>query len=393
MDTRKLAELQRSLIQGNVISGPKAPPTEPEQILYKEPPTSHATGKSTVPSDSLAQVLSSYKVAGCLVRGTLTGPSVTTHLVALVPGTRLSALTSAEGDLARDLGVSSVRVLESMPGYPGCIGIEVPNDVRGTVSFQDTLLAMGSKPLDRPYIAVGASSTGQPVSLDLTTMPHLLVAGTTRSGKSQFLHAVICSLIRMHPLDLQLVLVDPKRVEFQGYDHLPQLRDPVARDLDKAVGCLTSLVDEMEDRYGLLSVRGVSDIAQYNKEHCGRMPYIVAVVDEFGDLMMSGQKSVTSEVESAVIRLAQKGRAAGIHVVMATQNPTVSVISNQIKANMPMRVAFRVTSYTESKVILDCGGAERLLGEGDMLLSTGMRLQGAYLDKRTIMGAVKAAGG
>ena len=395
MDTKKLAELQHALIKEKVLTGQPAP-KETEQILYNIP-----SKPATVPTADLASILSAYKVPGCQVKGTLTGPSVTTYLVALAPGTRLSSLTSAEGDLARDLGVTSVRVRDTMPGYPGCIGLEVPNEVRGTVLFKDTILAMSSKPKTRPYVAVGSSSTGQPVAIDLAAMPHLLVAGTTRSGKSQFLHAVICSLIRMHPRrDLQLVLVDPKRVEFRCYDNLPHLRAPVAREHGAALKVLDKLVDEMERRYEVLAEEGFSDIAQYKEGMVdvtqygeGLMPYIVCVVDEFGDLMMSTDKNGVRDMEDSVIRLVQKGRAAGIHVVMATQNPTVAVISNQIKANMPMRVAFKVTSYTESKVILDGGGAERLLGEGDMLLSTGARLQGAYLDKRTIEDAVRAAGG
>jgi S-DNA-T family DNA segregation ATPase FtsK/SpoIIIE len=304
----------------------------------------------------------------------------------------MAALVSGECDLARDLGVTSVRVRESLPGYPGCIGLEVPNSERGTVLFQDTIMTMASKPKDKPYLAVGASSTGMPVALDLTAMPHLLVAGTTRSGKSQFLHGAICSLIRMDAKDLELVLVDPKMVEFTAYAHLPHLREPVATGVDSAGQVLTRLVAEMDRRYTELAAAGMSDIGQYRAAG-KQMSYVVAIVDEFGDLMMSGLKHVTCMVETCVIRLAQKGRAAGVHLILSTQNPTVSVISNQIKANMPMRVAFKVTSYTESKVILDQGGAEQLLGEGDMLLSTGERLQGAYLDKQTIVGAVKAAGG
>jgi S-DNA-T family DNA segregation ATPase FtsK/SpoIIIE len=240
---------------------------------------------------------------------------------------------------------------------------------------------------------------GQPVVLDLASMPHLLVAGTTGSGKSVFLHTVICSLVScLGPEDLKLHLVDPKRVEFREYRGLPHLDGHVIHDQHEASKELETLVEQMEDRYRVLERAGAKDIVEYNAlpvvvAHPDvRMPYRVLVVDEFADLMMSGKGG--GYIEQQIIRLAQKARAVGIHIVLATQKPTVDVISKQIKANMPARIAFKVACGSDSRVILDTQGAESLLGKGDMLVQTEQtpltRVQGAHLDSATIHYIVKA---
>jgi S-DNA-T family DNA segregation ATPase FtsK/SpoIIIE len=353
-------------------------------------PVPSTTGAVSHKMGDLAGVLGQYGLAGALVRGTLTGPTVTTHLVELQKGTRASGLMSREEDLARDLGLADVRILGSVPGYMGCIGVEVPNEVRGTVSFRDTFMAYNGK--SRLPIVLGASSTGRPVCLDLVSMPHLLVAGTTGSGKSVFLHSVICSLVStLSPEDLKLHLVDPKRVEFKEYGKLPHLDGKIIHEQLDASKELEKLVEEMADRFKILERVGVKDIQEYNQSpvvlahpDC-KLPYRVLVVDEYADLMMSG--TVGTKIEGHIIRLAQKARAVGIHIIIATQRPSERVITKDIRDNMPARIAFKVVDKAASRLIIGDSGADSLLGKGDMLVQTEQslyRVQGAHLDADTI---------
>ena len=374
-------------------------------------------------SSVLASTLSKdYGLGGAMVTGTLLGPTVTTYLVEIQKGTRASNVSSREKDLARDLGIGQVRILDNVGGYPGCIGVEVPNLVRGTVSFRDTLMALKPGTLKLP-IVLGATATGRPLCLDLAGMPHLLVAGTTGSGKSIFLHSVICSLAAtLSPDDLQIYLVDPKRVEFKEYKTLPHLlykvmvkvlqqdgsykmveetRCRIAYEQDEALAMLKGMVTSMEKRYAMFDKLGVRDIREFNghdfvqSDRSARMPYIVVVIDEFSDLMMAGDGR--KEIETLIVRLAQKARAAGIHLVLATQRPAERVLTKDIRDNMPSRLAFRVADNAASRLILGERGAEDLLGKVDMLVSTETipvtRVQGAHIDQDTIKAIVKLAGG
>lgn len=350
---------------------------------------------------ALAKTLSKdYGLSGALVTGTLQGPTVTTYLVELQKGTRAANLATRADDIARDLGIEHIRILDKVAGYPGCVGVEVPNDVCGTVSFRDTLMALKPGTLKLP-IVLGATATGRPLCLDLAGMPHLLVAGTTGSGKSVFLHSVICSLAAtISPDDLQLYLVDPKRVEFREYKTLPHVRK-VAYEQEEVLAMLKDLVAAMDKRYSIFERVGAKDIVEFNgcdvvQAHPDiRLPYAVAVIDEFSDLMMAGDSR--KEIEALIVRLAQKARAAGIHLVLATQRPAERVLTKDIRDNMPSRLAFRVADNAASRLILGERGAEDLLGKGDMLISTEAipvtRIQGAFLDQETIKAVVRISTG
>jgi S-DNA-T family DNA segregation ATPase FtsK/SpoIIIE len=349
-------------------------------------------------TETMARILSKdYGLTSAMVTGTLTGPTVTTYLVELQRGTKARNIQAREEDLARDLGLQSVRILSRVPGHPGCLGVEVPNKTRGVITYKDVALATTQAKGHLPVV-LGASSLGRPISLDLATMPHLLVAGTTGSGKSVMLHSTICSLIsRLSPDQLHMYLVDPKRVEFQEYQDVAHVRE-MTYDQEESLGMLQGMVKKMEMRFKLFERAGeklgvsVKNIQEFNETEFvtahpeNQLPYTVVVIDEYSDLMMAG--SLGPDVKAAIIRLAQKARATGIHLVIATQKPTADVVDKQIKANLPSRLAFRVACGTDSRVIIDRNGADALTGKGDMLISTETipltRAQGAWLDAETI---------
>ena len=359
-------------------------PVDPWEDLVAPAGITAAT-PSSVSSELLTSVLSVYGVTTTSSH-TAVGPTVTTFILGVPVGSKVSTVASRESDLARDLGVDSVRVLDRVPGHPGCIGCEIPNKVRTPVGFRNSLLDM-PEPTEgmAPLVALGVDTSGRTTWRRLSDFPHLLVAGTTGSGKSVFLHSLICSVLARHTPDtVKLVLVDPKRVEFVAYSAVPHLARPVARTAGEAAEALDYLVATMESRYAMLESRGVSDICGYTAAGGTGMPYILAVVDEYSDLMMSGGKK--SGVEDKIIRLAQMARAVGIHLVLATQKPTVDVVTGQIRSNMGARAVFRVSSATDSRVVLDTGGAESLLGKGDMLFSDASgvsRMQGVSVDSVT----------
>ncbi|MCP4858250.1 MAG: DNA translocase FtsK [Fuerstiella sp.] len=330
-----------------------------------------------------------------------TGPTVTQFELDLEPGLRLNKVTALEDDLAIALRVPSVRVVAPIPGK-NTVGVEVPNEEQVTVRLKELIQSSGAKADDLKIpLFFGKDVSGHSLAVDMAKMPHLLIAGRTGTGKSVCLNTLILSMLMTRtPDEVKMLMIDPKMVELSPYKNLPHLMHPVITDMKKAEAVLAWAVDKMEERYDLLSQVGVRHLDSYNK--LGRsavlnkmgiselheeaqnvphkMPYIVIVADEMADLMMTNGK----EVESHITRLAQKSRAVGIHLVLATQKPTVDVITGLIKSNLPARVSFQVASKMDSRVVLDEGGAERLLGCGDMLYlapgtSTLTRAQGTYV--------------
>ena len=330
------------------------------------------------------------------VEGRSVGPVVTRYELRLAPGMKLSQLRSVSEDLAVALESDRVRIQAPIPGT-SLVGVEIVNDTRATVGFKSSLkeairLGRGKDRKMELPMALGCDTAGNPKVMDLARMPHLLVAGQTGSGKSVGLSTVILSLIyTKRPDECRLVLVDPKRVELSMYSKVPHV-DQVVTESEDAVEMFSGLVTEMESRYRLLEQAGVRNISAYNRDGV-KMPYIVVVVDEMADLLMS-----VKAVESDIVRLAQKARAVGIHLVLATQKPVVKVITGLIKSNVPSRLSFQVASKTDSRVILDCNGAEKLSGLGDMLafypgVSEPERLHGAWVSDTEIMSVVNSIGG
>ena len=339
-----------------------------------------------------------------------TGPVIAQYEIELEAGLRLSKITGLADDLAIALRVPSVRIVAPIPGK-NTVGIEVPNEQRQTVRLREVMEeANGRVKKMRIPLFLGKDVSGNPLVADLSTLPHLLIAGRTGTGKSVCLNAIISSmLMTRRPDEVRMLMIDPKMVELSGYKTLPHLMHPVVTDMRKAEAILAWAVDKMEERYALLARAGVRHISGYNQlgeeELIDRLqpedemeraaipmhlPYIVIVADEMADLMMTSGK----EVEQHIIRLAQKSRAVGIHLILATQKPTVDVITGLIKSNLPARIAFQVASRTDSRVVLDEMGADKLLGNGDMLFlwpgtSTLLRGQGTYLSDDEINAVVE----
>ena len=342
-----------------------------------------------------------------------TGPVIAQYEIALEPGLRLAKITNLADDLAIALRVSSVRIVAPIPGK-NTVGIEVPNENRQLVRLRDVIEETNgrAKRMKIP-IYLGKDVSGKPLVVDLTALPHLLIAGRTGTGKSVCLNSIIVSMLMSRgPDEVRMLMIDPKMVELSGYGNLPHLMHPVVTDMKKAEAILAWAVDKMEDRYQLLARAGVRHVSVYNQlsgeelrdrirprsdaewETIPRqLPFIVIVADEMADLMMTAGK----DVEQHIIRLAQKSRAVGIHLILATQKPTVDVITGLIKSNLPARIAFQVASRTDSRVVLDENGADKLLGNGDMLfLSPGtsqlLRGQGTYLSDDEINSVVEFVG-
>ena len=339
-----------------------------------------------------------------------TGPVITQFELDLEPGLRLSKVTALEDDLAIALRVPSVRIVAPIPGR-NTVGVEVPNEQQVIVRLRELLLSSGADvERFRIPLLLGKDVSGHPLAVDLAKMPHLLIAGRTGTGKSVCLNALILSILMTRtPDEVRMLMIDPKMVELSPYRKLPHLMHPVITDMKQAEAVLAWAVDKMEERYDLLARVGVRHLDAYNRlsrekilDRLGiselheeaqnvphRMPYIVIVADEMADLMMTSGK----DVEAHIIRLAQKSRAVGIHLVLATQKPTVDVITGLIKSNLPARISFQVASRMDSRVVLDEGGAERLLGCGDMLyLAPGTsrvsRAQGTYVTDEEISSVI-----
>jgi S-DNA-T family DNA segregation ATPase FtsK/SpoIIIE len=335
----------------------------------------------------LLEALGHFGVAAKVI-GTVTGPHITRYELRLAPGIKVSKVASLKDDLAYALAATDVRILAPIPGKQA-VGVEVPNARRRIVRLGDVYQ---DPPADWSPLAVwlGKDVSGHAIGADLAKMPHLLVAGTTGSGKSGSVNAMLASvLLRATPHDLRLVLIDPKQVELNHYESIPHLLTPVITNPRMAANALGNLVREMEQRYGMMSIARTRSLVELNRHRIARgdppIPFILCVIDELADLMMVAP----ADVENSIIRLAQKARAVGIHLVLATQSPRVDVITGLIKANVPSRIAFAVSSQTDSRVILDQNGAESLLGAGDMLFapigsSSPQRIQGAYIDEAQI---------
>ncbi|MET0729351.1 MAG: DNA translocase FtsK 4TM domain-containing protein [Acidimicrobiales bacterium] len=351
----------------------------------------------------LEEALAQHGVETRLV-GMVVGPSVTRYELELGPGVKVARVTSLHKDIAYAMASPDVRILAPIPGRQA-IGVEVPNVNRQIVALGDILSSPEAKRASHPLeVAVGRDINGKSVLMNLATMPHLLIAGATGAGKSSCLNSLITSiLMRSTPDQVRMILVDPKRVEMGQYDRLPHLLTQVVTNPKKAANALSWAVREMERRYDLLAEVGFRDITGYNAAHdrgdlpdevtatgevtraFPRLPFILIVIDELADLMMVAAR----DVEDSICRIAQMARAVGIHLVIATQRPSVNVITGVIKANVPARLAFAVSSATDSRVILDQQGAERLIGKGDMLLlgpasSAPSRIQGSWVSEEEV---------
>lgn len=320
------------------------------------------------------------------------GPMVSQYTLKPSEGVKLTQITSLHNDIALALAAHPIRIEAPIPGK-SLVGIEVPNKAIATVTLKQMLTSKGFKQRkDNLTLCLGKDVSGKPYSSSLQSMPHLLIAGATGSGKSVCINSIILSLIYQNsPSELRFIMVDPKRVELSVYNGIPHLLTPVVTDVEKTVNALKWTVAEMDRRYELLSREGKRSIEAYNSgvSEEQRMPYVVFIIDELADLMSVAANSV----EAAIVRLAQMSRAVGIHLVLATQRPSVNVITGLIKANMPARIAFSVASLVDSRTILDFSGAEKLLGRGDMLfldaqLSKPKRLQGAFIEDTEIENVV-----
>ncbi|MGA1861734.1 DNA translocase FtsK 4TM domain-containing protein [Deferribacter thermophilus] len=375
----------------NVKKASKAKYNVPIDLLddYNGKVTSISESELRKNAQILEEKLRDFGVDG-KVRDIQPGPVVTLYEFEPAPGIKISKIANLESDLALAMSAISVRIIAPIPGK-SVVGIELPNAKRETVYLKELLSAEEFVKSKSPLtVVLGKDIAGKPYITDLTKMPHLLIAGTTGSGKSVAINGIITSILfKSSYEDVKFVMIDPKMVELSVYEGIPHLAAPVVVNPRKAANVLKNVVEEMEHRYSILAERKVRNIISYNqlvaKEGGEKLPYLVVVVDEFADLMIVAGK----EVEQAIIRIAQMARAVGIHLVLATQRPSVNVITGIIKANMPARLSFRVSSKTDSRTILDQNGAEVLLGKGDSLFippgsSEPIRIHGCFVSEGEI---------
>ena len=384
------------------------PPLE----LLAEPQYSFASVQEKVikaKAGALEKLLSEFSINAHVVAAD-TGPVITMFELELAAGVKVSQISSLSNDMARALGVGAVRVVAPLPGKH-TIGIEVPNSEKERVRIKDLFQLAGDKP-QKMYIPLylGKDSAGEALVQDLTAMPHLLIAGTTGSGKSVCINSIITSiLLTKRPDEIKMILIDPKMVEMTAFNTIPHLMSPIVTETSRAVQILEWATVKMDERYAILAEGRVKNIAEYNELGAEevirrfnptspdeealipkKLHYIVIVIDELADLMMTAAK----EIEAYVVRLAQKSRAVGIHLVLATQRPQATVVTGLIKSNMPTRIGFRVAAKMDSRIILDQNGAETLLGEGDMLFlkpgtSDLIRAQGTFVDEQEVKRIVR----
>jgi DNA segregation ATPase FtsK/SpoIIIE, S-DNA-T family len=373
----------------DVTSEPAADYRLPDRdLLRRSPPGGGPNGDQTARiADALTQTLANFGVDANVI-GQISGPRVTRYELQLAPGTKVSKVAALKDDLSYALATTEIRILAPIPGKQA-VGVELPNTSPNLVTLGDVFedLPQSASPL---AVWLGKDISGQAVWTDLARMPHILIAGTTGSGKSGCINTILTSvLLRSSPDDVRMILIDPKRIELGYYESIPHLLTPVVSSPKEAAAVLRNVVAEMERRYEQLSRVRARNLPEANRALRSRgeqqLPYLLVVIDELADLMMISPQ----EVEDCVIRLAQKSRAVGIHLVLATQRPSVDVITGMIKANVPSRIAFAVSSQTDSRVILDQAGAESLLGQGDMLFkplgtSRLQRLQGAFVTEEEI---------
>jgi S-DNA-T family DNA segregation ATPase FtsK/SpoIIIE len=399
-EEEKATEVETEVVPEQVEltpQGKKRGVTISEGISYKAPPASALEqgkgDKGIDPRDQeavgrkLVESLGHFGVEAKIV-GIVSGPHVSRYELRLAPGTKVKKVTELANDLAYALASTDIRILAPIPGKQA-VGVEVPNARRRMVRLGD--IYSGRPEKTSPLVAwLGKGIDGNAVWTDLAKMPHVLVAGTTGSGKSGCVNAILSSiLMQASPNDVRLVLVDPKQVELNHYENVPHLLTPVVTSPRLAANVLANLIGEMESRYGIMSQARCRNLAELNRVRAkageAPLPHILCVIDELADLMMVSP----AEVEDSIIRLAQKSRATGIHLVLATQRPSTDIITGTIKVNIPSRIAFAVSSQTDSRVILDQGGAEALLGQGDMLFrgagtSKLQRIQGAFVSEDEI---------
>ncbi|NLM20993.1 MAG: DNA translocase FtsK [Peptococcaceae bacterium] len=369
----------------------------PLHLVHKPMRKGQRTNKDLAEQVKLLEdTLNSFGVKVKVTRVTQ-GPTITRFEVQPAPGVKVSKITSLADDIALSLAAPDVRMEAPIPGK-AAVGIEVPNKEISVVHFREVLESeeFQNSPSKLTF-ALGKDIAGLPIIGDLTKMPHLLIAGATGSGKSVCINTLIASIVyKAKPDEVKLLLIDPKMVELTTYNGIPHLISPVVTEPQKAAGALKWIVTEMETRYELFAAAGVRDIVRYNFIFADKkdneqkpLPYVVVIIDELADLMMVAP----AEVEEAICRLAQMARAAGIHLIVATQRPSVDVITGLIKANIPSRIAFAVSSQVDSRTILDMGGAEKLLGRGDMLyhpigVNKPVRVQGCYLADKEVRNIV-----
>jgi len=393
-----LLQAERALYDEESLANYISPPVT---LLSQEAAAQSGAGREEVLANSvkIIETLNNFGVEATLL-GTSRGPAVTRYELSPAAGVKISRITNLSDDIALSLAALGVRIEAPIPGK-AAIGIEVPNSSISTVHLRSILESEAfSNAQSALTFCLGKDIAGQPVVGDIAKMPHLLIAGATGSGKSVCINSMIISLLyKAKPSELRLILIDPKVVEMGSYNGIPHLMIPVVTDPKKAAGALSWAVGEMQKRYQLFAERGVKDVTSYNLMSVGfddmaPLPRIVIVIDELADLMMTAP----GEVEDSIMRLAQMARAAGMHLVIATQRPTVNVITGTIKANVPSRIAFAVSSQIDSRTILDAMGAEKLLGRGDMLYYPQgaikpIRVQGCYVSDKEVDAVVAAIKG